>query len=72
MSVLVMVATAVTAVDIHDCLYFCIGDGGGGGGGVGWQTRKTAPSLLEFYFFGSLIDIPGIKFIRSGTRRSLS
>jgi hypothetical protein len=23
----------VTAVDIHDCLYFCIGDGGDGGGG---------------------------------------
>jgi hypothetical protein len=35
MSVLVMVATAVAAVDIHDCLYFCICDGGGGGGGVG-------------------------------------
>ena len=23
----------VVAVDIHDCLYFCIGDGGDGGGG---------------------------------------
>jgi hypothetical protein len=35
MSVLVMVAVAVAAVDIHDCLYVCIDDGGGGGGGIG-------------------------------------
>ena len=25
-------AAAVGALDIHDCLYVCIGDGGGGGG----------------------------------------
>ena len=32
-AVAVAAAAVVTAVDIHDCLYFCIGDGGDGGGG---------------------------------------
>jgi hypothetical protein len=27
----VAVAAAVVEVDIHDCLFVCIGDGGGGG-----------------------------------------
>ena len=32
---------AVVAVDIHDGLYVCIGDGGGGGGGVSLSPRGT-------------------------------
>jgi len=34
----VVVEVAAAAVDIHDCLYICIGDGGGGGGGGGGYT----------------------------------
>jgi hypothetical protein len=37
-AVAVAAAVVVAAVDIHDCLYVCIGDGGGGGGGGGRYT----------------------------------
>ena len=33
-----VVVAEVPALDIHDCLYVCIGDGGGDGGGGGGYT----------------------------------
>ena len=41
MSVLVMAVVVAVVVDIHDCLYVCIGDGGGPARSSSIRTRAT-------------------------------
>ena len=52
MSVLVMaaVAVALVVVDIHDCLYVCIGDGGGPARSSSIRTRATVAQVTGAAF----------------------
>jgi hypothetical protein len=50
-AVAVAVAVAAAAVDIHDCLYVCIDDGGDGGGGYTDGSLTAGMSVFCFVYF---------------------
>ena len=50
-AVAVAVAVAAAAVDIHDCLYVCIDDGGDGGGGYTDGSLTAGMSIFFYVYF---------------------
>ena len=48
--VLYVAVTVAAAVDIHDCLYVCIGDGGGPARSSSIRTRATVAEVTEWRF----------------------
>ena len=63
-----VVAVASVAVDIHDCLYVCIGDGGGPTRSSSIRTRATVVEVTGWRFTFPSWDPPNLS-IRWETHR---